>query len=259
MWPKPLEELSSLATIRGAVSDEIRIEAHWQDTAEGYQLEARIPRDLLGSRLGLAVFNTPDPLRAGITSTNFEGATPGRLVTVSPVLQTVARGYVQPGWRLMIVDNDGWRVAVDGNVNTSAGSGASVSASGWLRMLYRLVLEPGAEAVLAEPAPGGRETQSYISDALNGQAATRWFRSPDTDRAVISVAQPIWSGNVQTGVLILQQGTDAILSQTNDALTRLILLTLIATVVVATVLLGYASWLSFRIRTLSEGGGTCTG
>ena len=235
-----------------SVSGEIRIEARWQDTADGYQVEARIPRNLAGSRLGLSVFNTSDAMRAGITSTNYEGATPGRIVTVSPVIQSVAQGYVQPGWRLIITDNNGWRVAQAGSINTSSGASGGESASGWLRLIYRLVLEPGAEALLAEPAPSGRETQSYISEALNGQPATRWFRSPDTDRAVISVAQPIWSGTVQTGVLILQHGTDAILSQTNEALTRLILLTLTATVVVAVVLLGYASWLSVRIRTLSE-------
>ncbi|MGI9261651.1 MAG: ATP-binding protein [Woeseiaceae bacterium] len=235
-----------------SVIDEIRIDAYWQDTADGYQVEARIPRNLLGTRIGLSIFNTPDAMRAGITSRSYESTSPGHLVTTSPVLEAVARGYDQEGWRLIITDNDGWRVAQGGSVNTSSGTDNAETAAGWLRLIYRLVLEPGSEALLAEPAPGGRETQSYISDALNGEATTRWFRSPDTDRAVISVAQPIWSGNVQTGVLILQQGTDAILSQTNEALTRLILLTLTATVVVAVVLLGYASWLSFRIRTLSE-------
>ena len=50
----------------------------------------------------------------------------------------------------------------------------------------------------------------------------------------------------------MQQGTDAILSLTNQALTRLITLTLTSTVIVALVLLGYASWLSARIRNLSN-------
>ena len=121
-----------------------------------------------------------------------------------------------------------------------------------MRLVYSLILEAGAEASLAEPAPSGRETQSYVSEALNGMPATRWFRSSDTGRAVVSVAQPIWSGTVQTGVVILQQGTDAILSLTNATLTRLIILTLTATIVVAVVLLGYASWLSLRIHRLSE-------
>ena len=57
---------------------------------------------------------------------------------------------------------------------------------------------------------------------------------------------------MQTGAIILQQGTDAILSLTNQAMMRLITLTLIATLGVALVLLGYASWLSARIRSLSN-------
>ena len=53
------------------------------------------------------------------------------------------------------------------------------------------------------------------------------------------------------GAVVLQQGTDAILSLTNAGLARLINVTLTATLVVAVVLLGYASWLSRRIRRLS--------
>ena len=113
-----------------SVSGEIRIEAYWQDTPDGYQVEARIPRNLVGSRLGLSVFNTPDAMRTGITSTSYEGATPGRVVTISPVLQSVAAGYVQPGWRLMITDNDGWRVAQAGSISTSSGSASNASAPG---------------------------------------------------------------------------------------------------------------------------------
>ncbi|MEX2258789.1 MAG: ATP-binding protein, partial [Woeseia sp.] len=60
------------------------------------------------------------------------------------------------------------------------------------------------------------------------------------------------SGNVQTGAVILQQGTDAILSLTNQALARLLAFTLIATLLVAAILLGYASWMSHRIRRLSS-------
>ena len=53
------------------------------------------------------------------------------------------------------------------------------------------------------------------------------------------------------GAVVLQQGTDAILSLTNAGLSRLIYLTLVTTLIVAGVLLGYATWLSRRIRRLS--------
>jgi dedicated sortase system histidine kinase len=233
--------------------DETRIAAHWEQTADGYRIEARIPRSVAGPRLGLTVFNTADALRAGVRSSSFAGDRPGRAVTISPVLQSFARGYEQPGWRLMITDAEGWRRAITGSVSMSgAADSPNAPRSGWLRLVYSIVLRPGEEAALAEPSPTGRETSHYIQEALDGNATSLWFRSPDTDRAVVAVARPIWSGNVQTGTIVLQQGTDAILSQTNAALARLIALTALATIVVAIVLIGYASWLSFRIRRLSE-------
>jgi dedicated sortase system histidine kinase len=237
----------------GEVFDDTRIAAYWQDTPGGYRLEARIPRSLLGNRVGLVITNTDSATTAGVRSATFDGDLPGRFVTVSPVLQSVATGYVQPGWRLIVTDMHGWRLGQAGSI-TGAPDGFEElpPSTGWLRLAYNLLLEPGADAALAEPDASGREQQSYVSEALNGHAATRWFRNPGTGRAVVSVAHPIFSGSVQTGAIILQQGTDAILSLTNQAMIRLITLTLIVTIGVALVLLGYASWLSARIRHLSS-------
>lgn len=246
-------EIIAVRETGGEVFDETRIGAYWQDTPGGYRLEARIPQSLLGERLGLVIANTADPTTPGVRSATFDGDLPGRFVTVSPVLQSVASGYVQPGLRLIVTDARGWRLGQAGSISGAPEGVANVPPSTrWLRLTYNLLLEPGAETALAEPDATGREQQGYIREALNGSPATRWFRSPDTGRAVVSVAHPIFSGNVQTGALVLQQGTDAILSLTNQAMTRLITLTLIATIGVALVLLGYASWLSARIRHLSS-------
>jgi dedicated sortase system histidine kinase len=232
-------------------SDETRIPAHWLDTAGGYRLEARVPRQLLGSRLGVAITNTDSPQSPGTRLSSFRGDRPGRFVTMSPLLQSVAAGYVQPDVRLIVTDAAGWRLAQAGTF--ASGDDASTGiASGWTRIAYKALLESGEEASLAEPDPSGREQQEYVRTALNGQMETSWFRSRQSSRAVVAVAQPIWSGNVQTGVVILQQGTDAILSLTNKALTRLMNFTLIATLLVAAALLGYASWMSLRIRRLSS-------
>jgi len=234
------------------VFSETRILAHWQDTASGYQLEVRMPKNLVDARVGLTVINTSDETNSGIASASYEGTSPGSIVSISPVLQSVAESHVQKGMRLVVVDKDGWRLAHAGNVLTTGG-GVTGGPSGWIQRAYNFLLEPGASAELAEPAPGGREQLGYISEALQGQEGTgRWFRNQSTGRAVVSVAQPIWSGTVQTGAIILQQGTDAILSLTNQVLTRLVILTLISTLIVVIVLLGYASWLSSRIRRLSN-------
>ena len=96
-----------------------------------------------------------------------------------------------------------------------------------------------------------REQQPYVSVALDGRESGSWFRSSDTGTAVVAVAAPIIDGNQIFGAVLLQQGTDAILSLRNEGLSRLIYLTLLTTLVVAGGLLGYATWLSRRIRALS--------
>jgi len=229
---------------------EPRIAAHWQDVPGGYRLEARVPMSLVGRTLGLAVVNAA-PGRRPVASRTFSGREPGVYVTPSIFLTSVLRNYAQPGLRLVVTDPDGWQLGITGDV--SGGGRSSFADHGLLRYAYDLVLEPGEAARLAEPDPSGRERQPYVATALDGDAASSWFRSPQTGRAVVAVAQPVWAGTVQVGTVILQQGTDAILSLTSEALTRLVGFTLIATLVAAVVLLGYASWLSQRVRRLSRG------
>ena len=235
------------------VFEEPRVAARWQDTPTGYQLEARIPLELSGERLGVVVSNTDSPSAKGVRSATFSAAGPGRFVTTSPVLQSVAANYVLPGLRLIVIDRSGWRLAQAGDIDTGRENSDEAGApAGWTQLALGFLLEPGDESTLAEPDASGREQQAYVSQSLNGQAAEEWFRSSVTGRAVVAVAQPVWSGNVQTGALVMQQGTDAILALSNDSLARLMNLTLIATLLAAAALLGYASWLSARIRRLSS-------
>jgi len=251
-WPEAPGALPAQRMVEGRPTVENRIKAHWQDNATGYRLEARIPRQLLGEFLGLQVSNTSSAERPGTVSTTYQGSSPGRFITMSPVLESAISGYVQADLRLIVTDRAGWRLAQAGRLgDTQNGDDAALSNSGWAHLAYNALLEDGDDAVLAEPDPGGREQQDFIRSALEAEAAVAWFRSAQSGRAVVAVAQPVWSGNVQTGALILQQGTDAILSLTNKALGQLISFTLIATLGVALTLLGYASWLSLRIRRLS--------
>jgi dedicated sortase system histidine kinase len=224
--------------------------ATWQDVPGGYQLEARIPASKLGTHLGIVVSNTASELAAPVRSASFSTTAPGRLVTKSVELSDIAAGLAQPGMRLIVTDLSGWRIATGGNIVPPQSSAADAH-SAWLRIAYNALVKSGQQAELAEPDPGGREQQSYIVQALGGQETVSWFRSADNGRAVVAVAQPITTNNRTLGAVVLQQGTDAILSLTNQGLARLINVTLIATLLVALTLLGYASWLSRRISNLS--------
>ncbi|MDH3746815.1 MAG: ATP-binding protein [Gammaproteobacteria bacterium] len=227
------------------------IRAYWQDVPGGYQLEARMPLNQLGTHLGLIVNNTATIDHPGVRSASFSARSPGAFVSTSQALTRIAENLlVQPGMRMIVTDFSGWRIATVGNLRSSSQPG-STATSNWLRFAYGAVVEPGKTAAFAEPDPGGREQQPYIASALDGRRDDEWFRSDNSGKAVVAVAEPVMSGNRPIGAIVLQQGTDAILSLTNQGLARLMNVTLIAMLVVAASLLGYATWLSRRIRRLS--------
>jgi len=241
-------QILSYKQYASGIAPEPTITAHWQDIPGGYRLEARIPTALLGTHLGLVVNNTDDAIRPGIRSNSFSGLAPGPTARLSQEVDAIATRLVQPGMRLLVTDAKGWRIAAVGKLS---GPSAAITRRGVARRVYDLLVESGKEAVFAEPDPLGREQQTYVASALQGREMASWFRSETSGKAVVAVAAPIMSGGETLGTVILQQGTDAILSLTNAGLARLINVTLIATLLVAGTLLGYATWLSRRIRHLS--------
>jgi dedicated sortase system histidine kinase len=226
------------------------IAAYWQDGPRGYQLEARIPASKLGTNLGLIVSNTNNALESAVRSTSFTARAPGALVSTSQELTAIAATLAQQAMRLTITDAAGWRIATAGDVPTPA-AGSDGVGSTWLRIAYEALVESGQEAKLAKPDPSGRERQTYIVEALGGEESSDWFRSTDSGGAIVAVAQPVMAGDAIIGAVVLQQGTDAILSLTNQGLAQLMYVTVTATLLVAIALLGYATWLSRRIRRLS--------
>ena len=226
---------------------EATITAWWQDFPGGYRVEARIPSGQLATHLGVVVTNAGSADEDGTRSNSFIGRFPGPTRQAVPELTRVAAAQVQDDMRVVLTDADGWRIASSGTL----GSSASQGGSRFIQRLYDLLLEKGDEAALAEPNPLGREQQPYVAAALDGRETGAWFRSNQTGRAVVAVAAPVVAGGETLGAVVLQQGTDAILSLTNAGLSRLIYVTLVTTLVVAGVLLGYATWLSRRVRALS--------
>lgn len=244
---------------------EATVRAVWQDTTgehqiagdypteRGYQIEARIPIDMLGTHLGLIVENTASIGAPGVRSMSFSARAPGAFVSTSVELSEIAEEKVPrgSGMRIIVVDSAGWRIASAGSLQ-SAVPPESGGASNWLRFAYDALVEAGTEAVFAEPDPSGREQQAYVAIALDGrQSPGDWFRSSDSGRAIVAVAEPVMSGTQTIGAIILQKGTDEILSLTNQSLARLMNVTLIAMFAVAAGLVGYATWLSRRVRHLS--------
>ena len=226
------------------------ITATWLDVAGGYQVEARIPTSRLGTHLGIVVSNTAGPQEPPVPSSSFTSRKPAAFVTTSADLVDRVEYLTQPGMRMIITDVSGWRIATVGDVAIDAAEPAGVG-SRWLRRAYGALVESGDSAEFARPDPSGREQRDYIVQALAGRESAGWFRSAEDGRAIVAVAEPVVANGEVIGAFVLQQGTDAILSLRNQTLVRLMNVTLIAALLVAVSLLGYATWLSRRIRRLS--------
>ena len=202
-----------IAVVRSdyGIRNDPSITAQWLDVAGGYQVEARIPISRLGTNLGVIVSNTADRLAAPARSSSFTSRKPAAFATLSSDLVARAESLTQPGTRLIVTDTSGWRIAASGNL-----SGATPAAEGvgsaWLRFVYGALVESGESAEFAAPDPSGREQRDYVVRALAGEQSAGWFRSAESGRAVVAVAQPVMSDGDVIGAFILQQGTDAILS-----------------------------------------------
>jgi signal transduction histidine kinase len=92
-----------------------------------------------------------------------------------------------------------------------------------------------------------------------GSDTTAWYGSGPDREAIVAAAVPIVGEAGVRGAVVLEQASDPILTLTNRALVRLMAFTLLATLVVGLGLLGYATWLSLRVRRLASAAETALG
>lgn len=245
--------------VPGSSYDE-RVLAAWVETGRGYAVEARVPLDLLGASptLGVGVIDV-SPVDSWFEARHLADSRPRALVIRPRALAAAAAQFAQPGRRLRIVDADGW-VLYDGGAIEPAAS-AFVSAQGTVREqrgffdnLLRLILSREDPPYGGFEQPPGYLADAALRTALAGEPLTRWYRRGADASAVVVAAVPISGAgdNDVGGALLLELGSDSILTLTNEALVRLLGFTLLATVIAAGGLLGYATLLSFRIRRLAR-------
>ncbi|MDR0251535.1 MAG: hypothetical protein LBI35_09580 [Burkholderiales bacterium] len=125
----------------------------------------------------------------------------------------------------------------------------------WLRArliepIYARLIEQPTEDFVDEPGTQTLASAREVEGALSG--IPMLGQRPTTDRAAtITVATtPIWTGDRVAGAVIVEETTNGILAARNQAFERLFSLLLAAVLLIAAVLIAYASRLSARIRRL---------
>jgi two-component system, OmpR family, sensor histidine kinase ChvG len=162
-------------------------------------------------------------------------------------LSDLLRGAQRSEARLWVVNRELKILAVSGSLKSSP----AVASSYWRRGLSWLIQPPAEDfddAFDEDVLVNGRE----VTAALLGAGESRVRNTADGRAVIVSAAYPIWAGDNVVGAVVAEETTNPILSVRNEALERLLVLTLTVFAAVAVVLLGFASRLSGRIRRLRD-------
>jgi len=233
---------------------EDRIQSTWQETPGGFAVEVRLPLGLVGHALGVAFIDVdPSPVadyHVGLHATwDVEHGAPGLFVHPVPELERLVQAFGQPGDRFRVVDVEGWVLTDTGPTVELVPPVAP--ADGLASSLFRFLLRRDDPDYASLEQPPGRVGDPVLRRALDGNDATAWYRGGPDGNATIVAAVPIEQNGRVLGAVLLEQRSDPILTLTNSVLLRLMTFTLVATLVVALGLLGYATLLSVRVRRLA--------
>jgi two-component system sensor histidine kinase ChvG len=241
-----------------------RIRGVWRDTPEGYLVELRLPRTLIGPRLSFAVVDVDDPetrTLVGELATAGTGAREelGTVLVPSPEISDIIKGLGRARSRIWVVDVNRRVLAHAGSLRPPAGSEPESARTPWDRLAEAWV-HPFFRHLLTQPAfdfkdqePGTyRLAGSEIESALAGHPATRWRLTPDSRAVVLSAAHPVWVDDQVRGAVVVEETTNDVLAVRNRAFEKIFAAILAASLLGALAVFVFALRLSLRIRRLRD-------
>jgi two-component system sensor histidine kinase ChvG len=247
---------------RERATEETRIQAVWQRSRDGWELEIGIPLSMIGQHLGVLV---DDRDRRGAPRASYgtldisDLRAEGRLIAASPDLNDHLRQFSQPGVELTVASSTG---AVLTRLDAPALSTDFTRMRGFLPRMYRLFLDGGVRPRSVSEAERERATSTLTQRASRGKADTDLIIAGRYENSVIvAAAAPIFSedGKRVIGVIQLAQTADRWLTTRDTALTRLLNLTLFVTLFAVGAAFWFAGRMTLRITRLGAAAETALG
>ncbi|MBD8525126.1 ATP-binding protein [Pseudomarimonas arenosa] len=156
---------------------------------------------------------------------------------------------LSPEMRARLIDVDGWVYARAGAPNAERDDESALPW--WKQQLWQAMLydQPAFEA--GDRAEARRIESEEVWQALSGKPAAAWRRDAEAPRLLASAAVPLALNGELRGALVLQREHQN-LELSDQALSQLVMTSLLAMLAAIAVLLWYAGRLSRRIRALNE-------
>ena len=221
---------------------EPRVQAFWLQTSRGFHLEARIPRNGLGSRLWIVA-------TAADGSAGFMGADTlrgGRLFFATAGLGETLGTFIRAGTRVTVIDSNALKLGQAGTPTAAIDDDSRSPAGTWYRRFMTDDMSRWPLQVVMPDRLAGRS----VSDALAGRPSAEWLRSAGSQTSLLSAAAPIAVAGRIRGAVVLEQAGDQYLESRDRALAHLFNLTLLATALAVAIAFGVANWISVRVGRL---------
>ena len=221
------------------IQHESKIQGNWVETPKGYNVELRIPLEMIGSKLGFAIYDVDSSLTrktnyiVGTSNTQHSDQL-GTVLVPSPEIEQILKGLARSNSRIWVIDSHRRVLARIGDIRSATGvvhekevyKRAPLS---WLQRLEQKYLHPIYYQLLTRPPQDFVDeleeatelAGSQIDDAILGEVKSSWYLTPDKKAVVLSAAHPIWVDEKVLGVVVAEETTNGIRTIRNKALERL--------------------------------------
>lgn len=229
----------------------IRVEGAWRERPGGYDIELALPQDFTVTALGVGA---RDLDAAGQSRTAGSLGRDGELRAVPlhgfrPALEPVLQALAPEGMRVRLADRAGWVLARAGELGADD---IEEDILPWRRAVYRTLLFRDVRATDDSPPGARRLVRSEVASAATGTPAVAWRRDPSGSRLLLSAAVPLRADGGVRGVLLLERPNSEVLRLTDQALSGLLGISLLAFLASGGIILLFASRLGQRIRRLRD-------
>jgi len=230
------------ATTGNEQKPDYRVSGYWHSVGSGWQLELELPKPPQGSHLGFAARWRDSPDAAQIaTSTDPLPV----LVERKPKLERQLVQGMDRGQIARLVEPAGWVVAQQSTpARQEQPDFEALSPFQIVEHISLNALRALVQFYQPRPAILAASSSRLDMNALPGEGLVRH----EDDSVWLMTAQPVFGGRT----LVLEQSLDQLLTLSGSTLGSVIARSLLIIVGLTLVLLGYASWLSWRITRLQR-------
>ena len=244
------------------VRPEVRIKGEWQETAEGYNLELRIPQSMLGNKISFTIADIDDANNRDTryllsTSGSPSSKELGSILTPSPDIENILQGLNRGNSRIWVINRNRHVLALAGSLtNTITTKSSQDESSGFITSIldsvYRVLLKQPKQQFNDKLDGASRLNGDDVISALKGKPATNWRRTIDEQAVILSASHPVWDDGEVIGAVVVEQTNNDIQSLQNDAIKNLLNLTFFVFLAATVFLIIFATRLSNRIRQLHQ-------